>query len=133
MPNFLQNDLTAALVWGVMLIREGFIVYYMARLKPLPGFQESYDLLADIVLLIVLAFGQLAVGEVFRDMRIKGLSNVTEIAYLLFPIVLFFMVFYLPMRYIYTIEDFTFSRKKWEKIEQVISFLVIFIGFLLAG
>lgn len=41
-------------------------------------------------------------------------------------------VFYLPVRYIYTVEDFTFAQTKWRKAEQVVSFLLVFLGFLLA-
>jgi 4-amino-4-deoxy-L-arabinose transferase-like glycosyltransferase len=83
--------------------------------------------------MLVLAFGQLVVAEVFRDMGIKGLDDPVDFFYYLFPIGLFFFVFYLPIRYIYTVEDFTFARSRWEKVEQVVSFLLVFVGFLIAG
>jgi 4-amino-4-deoxy-L-arabinose transferase-like glycosyltransferase len=66
-------------------------------------------------------------------MGIKGLDDPVDFFYYLFPIGLFFFVFYLPIRYIYTVEDFTFARSRWEKVEQVVSFLLVFVGFLMVG
>ena len=132
-PDVFQSPLIAVPVFLGLMVREGFVVYYMASKKPLPDFRESYDFLADIVLMMVLAFGQLIVAEVFRDIGVKGLDDASDFIYYLFPILLFFFVFYLPIRYIYTVEDFTFARSRWQKVEQVLSFLVIFIGFLMRG
>ncbi len=133
LPDIFQVTFVAVIIFLSLMVREGFIVYYMASKKPLPDFKESLDFAADVVLMLVLAFGQLVVAEVFRDIGIKGLDDPMDFLYYLFPIGLFLLVFYLPVRYIYTLEDFTFARSKWEKLEQVISFLLVFIGFLIAG
>jgi hypothetical protein len=133
LPDIFQVTFIAVVIFLSLMVREAFIVYYMSGKKPLPDFKESYDFAADIVLMLVLAFGQLVVAEVFRDMGIKGLDDPVDFFYYLFPIGLFFFVFYLPIRYIYTVEDFTFARSRWEKVEQVVSFLLVFVGFLIAG
>lgn len=133
LPDIFQLTFVAVIIFLSLMVREAFIVYYMAGKKPLADFKESYDFAADIVLMLVLSFGQLVVAEVFRDIGVKGLDEITDFVYYSFPILLFFFVFYLPIRYIYTVEDFTFARTKWEKAEQVLSFVIIFIGFLIAG
>jgi len=128
----LDHTAPLVIIWLGLIVREGFVVYYMGSQQPLPDFRESNDFLADLILMIILAFGQLVVGEVFRDYGVKALNSVADFFLLLFPIGLFFFVFYLPVRYIYTVEDFTFAQTKWWKAEQVVSFFLVFLGFLLA-
>ncbi len=128
----LKNSSYAPFFFIGMMIREGFIVYYMSSKKPKPDFKESYDFMADLVLFLAITYGQMIVAEVFRDLRVKNLLTIEEIGLYLFPILLFSFVFYLPIRYIYTVEDFTFARTKWQKAEQVLSFIIVLLGFVVA-
>ncbi len=129
----LKNPAFAPFFFIGIMIREGFVVYNMSSEKPKPDFKESYDFIADLILFLSLTFGQMVVAEAFKDLGAKNVSTLAEIGLYLFPILLFFFLFYLPVRYIYTVEDFTFARTKWQKAEQFLSFFVLFLGFLLAS
>ena len=89
--------------------------------------------MADIVLLLVLSIGELLVREVFLDVGLNGLHRFAEDLIYLFPAGLFFLVFYLPVRYVHTVEDFTFVRTPWDWVERIGSFALVFILFLAAG
>ena len=129
--DFSQNQIVIlAIIFGIM-IREGFVIYYMLSVKPLPNFKESYDFLADIILAVMLVFGQLAVAEIFRDMGMSGIENLEAILQYALVVLFFLFMFYVPIRYIYTMEDFTFARTRREKVERVIAVIVMVLGFLL--
>ncbi len=131
--SLLRFDIFKVIIVIILLVREIFVVYYMASKKPLPNFKESYDFTADLILMIILAFGQLIIAELYRDLGLKGMNSALDFIYFLFPILLLFFVFYLPIRYLYTVEDFTFAKSGWDKAEQVLSFLIVFIGFIVAA
>ena len=128
--SFLDHQAFGIFLMLLIAIREGVIVYFMASQKPNPNFKESYDWLADIILLLVLSYSQIVVDELFKDVGLKDLDNWDDGLIVLFPLILFFFVFYLPIRCMYTVEDFTFAQTTWQKVERVGSFLLVFASFL---
>lgn len=116
-----------------VFIRESLIVFWFLSTKGNTDFSEPLDLFADLFLLMGLVLGELLVFEVFQDMGLNGTHTTKEYLELLFPILLLCLVFYLPIRFLYTLEDITFAQSRWEKAERLISFLLVFISFLVLG
>lgn len=117
----------------LVFLREGVVVYRMASKRPNPEFKEQTDFVADIVLMVMLAFGQLIIERVFRDVGLVNPDSFSEFLLMLFPLSLFFLVFYLPSRFTHTVEDLTFITKRKDRIEKIISFFVLFLGLLISS
>jgi len=130
-PNWEEKEWLLIVVFILILIRESFNLVFMATKEPIKNYHFKYDLLADVVLLIVLFFGEIIVFEVFKEMGLTGFHSWKEIPSLLFPIGILSFVFYFPMRFIYTLEDLTFAKSSWDKVERIASFLIVFLSFLL--
>ncbi len=116
-----------------VFIRESLIVFWFLNTEGNTDFSEPLDLFADLFLLIGLVLGELLVFQVFKDMGLNGPHTSKEYLELFFPILLLCLIFYLPIRFLYTLEDITFAKSRWEKVERLISFLLVFISFLVLG
>lgn len=114
-----------------LFVREGFATYYMTTTKPFKQFSESLDFLADIVLVILITIGELLFKELIVEVGITHPSVFIEKPITLFPILLFGLVFYLPIRYVYTLEDFTFADTTAKKIERVGSFILVLLVLIM--
>ena len=110
-----------------------FIIYWFIETKGRERFNERFDIVSDLILLAGLVLGEFLVFQVFKDMGLNGRHMTNEYLELLFPIALLCFTFYIPIRYLYTLEDITFAQTLWEKWERVISFLLVFISFLVLG
>ena len=89
------------------------------------------DFLADIVLVILITIGELLFKELIVEVGITHPSVFIEKPITLFPILLFGLVFYLPIRYVYTLEDFTFADTTAKKIERVGSFILVLLVLIM--
>lgn len=116
-----------------VFIRESLIVFWFIDTKGNTNFSWQLDLGADLILLLGLVLGELLVFEVFKNMGLEGTHSTREYLSLLFPIILLCFIFYIPIRFLYTLEDITFAQSSWEKWERLISFLLVFISFLVLG
>ena len=43
----------------------------------------------------------------------------------LVALLLFVAIFYVPIRYVHSLEDFTFAQTPWQKVERLGSFLLV--------
>ena len=125
------SDIVILAFAAVIFIREGFVVAFMASSKPKPDFKPSIDFIADIILMVILAFGHLMLDAVFREFAISNARSVSEALGLLFPLTLFFFMIYLPVRYSPTVEEFTFADTNRKKLESWLSFVVSLLGVIL--
>lgn len=116
-----------------LFARESFSTYYMTTTKPFEEYSEKLDFLADLVLVILITIGELLFKELLGELGIKHPSVIIEKPVTLFPIILFMLVFYLPIRYVYTLEDFTFADTTAKKIERVGSFILVLLVLILRG
>ena len=115
----------------LLMVREGWIAYYMASQRSFPKYSERLDLLADAVLVVVITAGELLFKSLMADFGLRHPGSLLEQPLLILALILFMAIFYLPIRYVYTLEDFTFAQTRGQKIERLGSFLLVLLVLLM--
>ncbi len=117
----------------ILMVREGFNVYYMTSKKSIKNYDLRYDYLSDLTLMITLVFGEILIRELMGNFQIRQPDDFESLMSVVLPTLLVVFVFYLPIRYTQTLEDFTFARTWGQKIEVWISILALVIGLVIVA
>ena len=115
----------------ILMVREGFNVYYMASKKPIKNYDPRYDYLSDLILMITLVFGEILIRELMSNFQITYPNDFDSWMAIIFPTLLVVFTFYLPIRYTQTLEDFTFAHTRGQKVEVWISMLALVFGLVI--
>ena len=108
-------------------------MYYMTSKKSIKNYDLRYDYLSDLTLMITLVFGEILIRELMGNFQIRQPDDFESLMSVVLPTLLVVFVFYLPIRYTQTLEDFTFARTWGQKIEVWISILALVIGLVIVA
>jgi hypothetical protein len=122
---FLQQEWLAIPLMLLLMIREGWVAYYMSSRQPFQQFSVRLDLLADGVLVLIMTAGELLFKSLMADYGIDHPSILWADPIRLVALLLFVAIFYVPIRYVHSLEDFTFAQTPWQKVERLGSFLLV--------
>lgn len=128
---FMEQEWLAVPFVLLLMVREGVVAYYMSSQRAFQQFSPGLDLLADGVLVIIITAGELLFKSLMADYGIDHSSDFLHDPIRLIALLFFVAVFYVPIRYAHSLEDFTFAQTRWQKIERLGSFLLVVLVLII--
>jgi hypothetical protein len=140
-PSIVKSGTTSSGVYYMIgLVLSVFLTWlvfhHKTRLKPEEHYSENYlfyrELAGDILLLIsVTLFTFIFWEKGIMSLFVKGLpTGAGEIAFTFLLLAICFVLFYLPLRYLFLVEDHS-SRRTWQRFLLIFGFLLIRSLFIL--